>query len=465
MRGDFTRSTFDPAKNFSRVLLLQGRVSVDADFNEAMELQLQHLRALTRALIGPHAGRGNGFDISAATNSRDLVIARGSYFVDGIHVANVAPAIDPLPPPPQFTTQPQFAYGTPAPQIPNTPDDGVLIAYLDVWERFVTYIEDQDRTPQELGQSIREVALGGPDTAGRSRVMWQVRLLPLTGDGVRDLDNETAFERFIEELTRIGEIRSVGDGPHRLGRLKARARRPAEDDLPCAVSPESRYRGPENQLYRVEIHTPGRFAIDPGPGVGPAPTFKWSRENGSVIFPIRTVTGPTVVVEHLGRDERLGLKQGDLVEVVDDDYVLNNRAEPLLEVVSVDAETFTIELSASPASTVGTRPELHPILRRWEGAGTVSRNADPDSEGYLHLEDGVEVQFIEGELRTSDYWMIPARTATGDVEWPGKVGDPVALPPHGIEHSYAPLALVEAPANANLNILASLRRTINRLWT
>jgi hypothetical protein len=56
---------------------------------------------------------------------------------------------------------------------------------------------------------------------------------------------------------------------------------------------------------------------------------------------------------------------------------------------------------------------------------------------------------------TGDYWLIPARTATGDVEWPKVIGAdgnletdaqgniiPVALPPHGITHYYAPLAVI-----------------------
>ncbi|MEQ1601128.1 MAG: hypothetical protein ABL885_05085 [Methylophilaceae bacterium] len=36
------------------------------------------------------------------------------------------------------------------------------------------------------------------------------------------------------------------------------------------------------------------------------------------------------------------------------------------------------------------------------------------------------------QYRTGDYWLISARVATGDVEWPGEVGKPQALHPHGI---------------------------------
>ena len=55
MKGDFTRNTFDPAKHFSRVLMQQGRVTLDADQNEQAAIQLHYLRTLARDLIGPYA--------------------------------------------------------------------------------------------------------------------------------------------------------------------------------------------------------------------------------------------------------------------------------------------------------------------------------------------------------------------------------------------------------------------------
>ena len=49
------------------------------------------------------------------------------------------------------------------------------------------------------------------------------------------------------------------------------------------------------------------------------------------------------------------------------------------------------------------------------------------------------VQFAPGEYRTGDYWLIPARVATGDIEWPRTGSKPDFLPPRGVEHHYAPL--------------------------
>ncbi|MFX8500613.1 DUF6519 domain-containing protein, partial [Acinetobacter baumannii] len=52
MKGDFTRITFDPANHFSRVLLQQGRVTLDADANEQASILLHYLQTLARDLIG-----------------------------------------------------------------------------------------------------------------------------------------------------------------------------------------------------------------------------------------------------------------------------------------------------------------------------------------------------------------------------------------------------------------------------
>jgi len=54
--------------------------------------------------------------------------------------------------------------------------------------------------------------------------------------------------------------------------------------------------------------------------------------------------------------------------------------------------------------------------------------------------------------------LIPTRTATGDVEWPGEVGQPEARPPHGVEHHYAPLAVVD-PAKSPQKPIAAARYT------
>src|SRR6266568_7181069 len=90
MKGDFSRVSFDAANHFSRVLTQQGRVTLDADFNEQTEVLLHALRTLARDLFGPYGGPadGGGFGLiigpAQATSNLKLYIGRGHYYVDGI---------------------------------------------------------------------------------------------------------------------------------------------------------------------------------------------------------------------------------------------------------------------------------------------------------------------------------------------------------------------------------------------
>jgi hypothetical protein len=68
----------------------------------------------------------------------------------------------------------------------------------------------------------------------------------------------------------------------------------------------ARYRGAENPLYRVEIHT-GNLDSTGNSVSGAIPSFKWSRDNGTAVYPIvglQTLgtTSTMVTLGNLGRD-------------------------------------------------------------------------------------------------------------------------------------------------------------------
>lgn len=465
MQGDFTRDTFDPRKHFLRVLMQQGRVQLDADFNEQVAILLHYMQTLAADLIGPWGGPGEaisrqtgkgGFKIT--TRNNDLAISRGRYYVDGILCET--PHAD------ERTELSYYKQPFYAPEeLPNPP----YLVYLDVWERHISHVEDKavDEDPRIPG--IREVALGGPDTTTRSQVVWQVKAVGgvtfSSEQGVKISANRVTFHpaevtsnpaearlAFLKLLAALGVAVRPG-----AGKLKARARIEALSPDPCITAPDARYRGAENQLYRVEIHVGGE-------GETVKATFKWSRENGSVLFPLHTKTGAwsslgdgkgsttRVTLEHLGRDDRFSLNEGDWVEIVDDEVVLSGEAGPLCRVTQVDRieRTVTLTVAGNDAPSVGQDLSKRPYLRRWDqrpadGSGAISVEATRD-DGWIELEDGIEVQFQHSGqgpgYHTGDYWLIPARTATGDVEWPQQGDDPEPRPPHGIEHHYAPLAIV-----------------------
>jgi hypothetical protein len=515
MKADLTRRTFNPLKHFTRVLMQQGRVQLDADWNEQTAVLLHNLRTLAADLIGPHGGPDGDFAVPPTQPfPYDFVIGAGHYYVDGIlceadsewipitvpeagasnkvkilywpqdglaswknqyvevelsggaslvqvKITDLDPAnrtltLDPAVSTPArvrhlntYMKQPDY----PVPVKEEIEKNTQYLVYLDVWERLVTYVEDD---------SIREVALNGPDTAARSKVVWQVKIIAAPQAGCN-----TVLKDLFQWENR--------------GWLKAMAKQESNSTDPCVISPDARYRGAENQLYRVEIHAGGTIK-DKAPA-----TFKWSRENGSVIYPIITLAPDggtmTVTLENLGRDDRFGLAEGDYVEIVDDDYVLQNRAEPLLKVHSIDRPSMTVTLDGALISTVGQDPSKHPLLRRWDHTA-----GEPDEGGlkfgndnaalivedtWLELEDGIKIQFQKPDnldqktkYRTSDYWLIPARTATGDVEWPrDQNNQPIASPLDGVMHHYAPLAVISVGVNGAITLDGSCQKSFPSMTT
>jgi len=447
MNGDFSRVTFDPGKHYSSVLLQQGRVQLDADANEQAALGLYQLRAALADIIGPYAGSSaDSFDISLKQGPKneltDLLVGSGHYYVDGILCENDADDVSYLHQPDLFPGDGEYPLPAAFP----------FIVYLRVFERLVNAVQDP---------SIREKALGdnGPDTAARGQVVWQVltaTTIPGTTDRIgKNSSAESVRKVWVSQPAKTVAIMAKGKQPS-----------PQESD-PCITSPAARYRGAENQLYRVEIHTGGP--------AGTA-TFKWSRDNGSVLFPVSDISGNEVTVTTFGRDPSLGLAAGDWVEIIDDRYPVRSGPAPLRQVKSVDLVNMLVKLDAVPSGDTGRNRDLHPFLRRWDQQAPVPASSGPPladdnallvvekdaADLFIDLEDGVQIQFqaSNGIYLRGDYWLIPARTATGDVEWPKVPGttDPAERPPDGVAEHFAPLALV-----ADLDKVFNLRYVIGRI--
>ncbi|QGZ38219.1 hypothetical protein GO485_03575 [Pseudoduganella flava] len=209
MKGDFTRDTFDRSRHYSRVLMQQGRVQLDADWNEQGALMLHQLRSLAMDLVGPAWAVGNGFQLTIGDN--DFTIGPGRFYVDGI----ACDLVEDL----SFLAQPGVREAD-----RNWNTDTPYLVYIDAWERLVTAAEDE---------RLREVALGGADTAARAQVVWQVRLLPVPPDATgagRVIACSDARVRLREDLLRTLPV------------LYAWAVDDAAD-APCEISPDSSYRG------------------------------------------------------------------------------------------------------------------------------------------------------------------------------------------------------------------------------
>ena len=85
MKGDFTRFTFRPDNQYTSVRLQQGRVSLDADWNEQVDLMAYQTKTAQAAFFGDSgtpkakAGFKVGYDSKSG-----LWLTPGRYFVGGL---------------------------------------------------------------------------------------------------------------------------------------------------------------------------------------------------------------------------------------------------------------------------------------------------------------------------------------------------------------------------------------------
>ncbi|WP_372740114.1 DUF6519 domain-containing protein [Neptunomonas sp.] len=466
MTFDLSRIRFDARKDFLGVVMQQGRVQLDSDWNEWIAQLSRRLQAGTLDMFnGSVVPRitPEGFLIEAVGGA--LSIGAGRIYVDGLLAENHGGA--PLAWNPQlaelsgtaaidYASQP-YLRSYPSDDFNNSalPEGGPHLAYVDVWQRDVSAVEQPD---------LIETAVG-VDTTGRRQTVWQVKVLENVGNISRDTPDED-IPGWREATEPSAARLSVGVGSP-----------PDEADNPCLISPTAGYRGLENQLYRVEVHTGGTLGTA---------TFKWSRDNATVASRVTHINPERdrITVESIGRDDLLRFNDGDWVEVTDDWRELNNLPGELRRIkagggVDEIARTlaFDAPLPAEPASIndpghfpVGgnnaTDSSRNTRVRRWDHAGQVRREDgsvaqnlnDPGSNGEivipptatgLFIEHGIVVHFdlnpdaalhpSGGEFKSGDYWVFAARSADASVELLDRAA------PLGIHHHYARLARVRFP--------------------
>lgn len=459
MSGDYSRVRFDPSLDLSGVLMQQGRVQLDSDWNEWVAVLERRLRAECVDTFGVELMPGitgvavvspqtpDAFKIEATGGN--ITLGRGRMYVDGLLAENHGGGtaeFDPVLA--ELRGQTALAYDQqpyfPAP--PALPTAGTHLAYLEVWQRELTYLE----RPELVEKAV------GVDTTARLQTVWQVRLLGNVGNAncTTPDDQVTGWQALTLPSA---------------GRLSIRAEGVPPDLDPCDLPPSGGYRGLENQLYRIEIHDGG--------AVGTA-TFKWSRDNASVASAVseivaNTATGTELKLASLGRDAVLRFNTGDWVEILDDRRELSGESgnpalrRGVMRKITVNDDKQTISFSPAlpsdliPGGTLDdTLTTRHTRVKRWDQTGTVRDsnnniliNLDtavkpglipvPAAGVWVVLENGVQVEFslnsTVGGFHCGDYWVSAARTADASVE------KFTHLPPRGIHRHYARLSIVTFP--------------------
>jgi len=445
MSFDLSRIRFDARKDFLGVVMQQGRVQLDADWNEWVTELARRLQAGTLDTFGGNVVpriTPNGFLIQT-TAGGGLTIGVGRIYVDGLLAENHGGAPEAWEPrlaelhgttAVDYTAQPYYH------EPPALPGGGPHLVYVDVWQRDITALQE----PGLIEQAV------GVDTTGRRQTVWQVKVLTNVGN-----------------MTCATPDGNIPGWPEIIApsaaRLSTDTGTPSFEPDPCKVPPAAGYRGLENQLYRVEVHTGGPLGTA---------TFKWSRDNATVASRVTHINTARdrITVESIGRDDVLRFHDGDRVEVTDDWRELKNLPGELRRIRvagGVDETARTLQFDdALPAGLFpvnaehATDPARNTRVRRWDQSGQVRREdgtavQDLDASGSsgeilippagtrLFLENGILVEFdldqAGGEFNSGDYWAFAARSVDASIEILDRA------PPLGIHHHYARLALVTFP--------------------
>lgn len=417
MKGDFSRLRFNPARGYSAVLQQQGRVSLDADANEQSAIASYLRDTANTDIIGRFGGPAGDAGFRIVLQGTHILIEPGRYYVDGILVQNPI-RLD-------YDKQPHLDHVLSAEELllEVVRGDGAVTLQLtlEVWERLVTALDDP---------CLLEPALSQADTTARLQTVWRVvgvlndarTLVPAGSTDVyiqAPVYSQPVLAGCanaadpIENLTSCCQAMYRTVPPSRTGAMGADT--VASADCGCEPIPAAGYQGLENQLYRVEIHHGGTLETA---------TFKWSRENGSVVTGVTDINGATLTVLSLGPDANLGFQAGQWVELSDDRYVfatVPNRPGELYQIHAVETGTSQVTLTTA---VTGIDTARNARMRRWDqcgpnaGANGIALSAIP-----IALENGIEVTFRKGDYVAGDYWTFAARTANGQIDWPPCGGD------------------------------------------
>lgn len=422
MKTQISRDTFQTEQRYSGVYLQQGRMILDADWNELTDLQKQSLAdALRDAISGtnesgdPVAGgapRNGGLRLYAdPAGSASLRIQPGNLYVEGVpaRLTGDPMAVDaqpeyPLPAGSGYTGQSQRLYA-------------------DVWERSVTALENED---------LLDAGLHGADTATRTQTMLQVKWCAAATDPL-----DASVNPAIGDAALSLRLRSVSSG--------------GDACDPCAshVDVDERI---GNYLFRVEVH-------DYKAGVL---TLKWSRDNGAEACATAAMPG--------------GFNQGDWVwEFFDDatERLLGNHlATTASKLRGLIKESYAVPNDPALPSQYARQWDGYIEIKLSDGSGlkgmdrgvTLFKDVEGNSaQGRVVLGgDGVlkiNLERLELALATQgarfvpgDYWQAAVREAVDDS------GDTVLdqAAPRGPRHHY--LLLAETLPNGKLKDLGDAFR-------
>src|SRR5262249_14229321 len=289
MGSDRARVSNDPRQEYRSVVMQQGRVTLEADFNEEVAIAGEELLEETLDIVGP-SGTPNddeGYLVTPlSTPPFDFSISQGTMYVGGLRVSTPAPGggLPEL----QYSQQMEWLdHSDPSGDAdwvdPSQNPPTSEFIYLFLREQEVSAVEDSD---------LKDVALGGPDTAQRTRLVQHIVRRPGT-----DCDNGLTSAKLNWASQGLNfELKTM-----RLlswGRLQVGFTGQAPPPDPCEPQAQGGYLGADNQLIRVQISGVGQNISSTNlPQLGSANRLLWGYDDASFLYRVDVINSTTLHLE------------------------------------------------------------------------------------------------------------------------------------------------------------------------
>lgn len=465
MGSDRARVSYDPSRKWRGLVAQQGRVTVEADWNEAASIDADRDRAATLDIVGP-VGTPGGYAVTATAGSPgsstpgDLTVGPGTLYLGGERLDLDAP-VD-LASQPDWLDQATDTLWVAPVTSPPAPVTNELM-YLLAIEQEVSALEDP---------ALSDVALGGPDTMQRLRILQHFVRWPT------QCTNCTAAWSEIEAAWEtIGlNLDAASMRLDSAAALQVCFVTEPPPPSPCEPAATSGYLGAENQLIRVQI-----TSVDPA-GV---PTIVWGYDDATFLYQlvpaapdgngdlVLTLAEPPVDSYHYP-------VKGQAVEILSDgasltpgstgststpDYVAaaSGILSPLTQ--GYDPSTRTVAIAGPlPPAYCGTQQQLY--LRVWQETEPAPAGTAVELTA-LGAATGVTVTLTGGPFHPGDFWRFALRPSVPNLIYPARIGAS-AQHPDGPKVWACPVAFVTwdgtptvsscVPPFENLTGLAGLPR-------
>jgi hypothetical protein len=436
MSSDRARVTYNPGRRYHGVIAQQGRVSLEADWNEAEAIGNAELAARTLDLVGPLGSPDDGYRIEPLTDehdaaSGDFLVSRGALYVGGQRLSAHRDT--------SYSHQTDWLdhEGDPLWREPAIPEEPRELIYLLVREQEVSAVEDPD---------LRDVALGGPDTAQRLHMIQRVIRSPTEAATWQD-----SWASLLEE-------RRVRDGfraDHHSHSLEPAARLqvmgyPVDgEEQPVD---QGTYLGPNNQLIRIQICRVDEDGV---------PVLVWGYDNASFMYRLTSADADpgadttTVRLATPPVDAYHQPAEGQAVEVLRSaaslggcSFVAASAGAVAKVSTAYNPDSREVVIGKSLPAEYQRKPEQGPplFLRIWQD----EIRCKPGEEHALGR-TGLRVRLTAPDdehasrFPVGAYWMIAVRPGVGQ-GWPGLIYPQPILdqpqPPDGPRQWLAPIAFV-----------------------